>query len=118
MPYLRSLFVIIFSETFWKKIIAYTSIFLIGWTLSDFLALFFITFICAYIFLEFGTTIAHHIHEWGIRGKRDRKHRIAEKYATTNAVVSVLYVLFISAVVFIFISIVPKIGKDITDFVR
>ena len=118
MPYLRSFLSIIFSQIFWKKLLAFTSIFLIGWTLSDFLALFFITFICAYIFLEFGTTIAQKVHDWGIRRKRDRKHRIAEKYATTNAVVSILYILFISAVVFVFISIVPKIGKDITDFVR
>ena len=61
---LKSLVPIIFGEIFWKKVIAYTLLFFIGYLLRDFLILFFVTFLFAYIFLELGTYLAHMIHDW------------------------------------------------------
>lgn len=114
---IRTLLPIIFSEKFFEKIIAYALLGLIAWSLSDFLVLFFIIFICAYIFLEAAESIASHIHDWGEKGKNDTRHKIAAKYATTNIVVSILYVIFITMVTFIFINIVPKIAEDVREFV-
>lgn len=114
---IRTLLPIIFSEKFFEKIIAYGVLGLIAWSLSDFLVLFFIIFICAYIFLEAGESIAFKLHDWGEKGRRDTRHKLAAKYATTNIVVSILYIIFISVVTFIFVSIVPKIGSDVQQFI-
>lgn len=115
---IRTLLSIIFSEKLWKKLIAWTTLAIIALSLTDFVALFFIIFICTYIFLEAGETIAHKLHDWGERGKRDTPHKLAAKYATTNIVVTILYILFVSVVTFVFVSIVPKIGSDVQEFVR
>lgn len=61
---LKSLIPLIFGEIFWKKVIAYTILFVLGYALRDFLVLFFVTFLFAYIFLELGTWLATRIHTW------------------------------------------------------
>ena len=61
---IKTLLPVIFGEVFWKKIIAYSLLFLIGYALKDFLILFFVTFLFAYIFLELGTYFAAKIHAW------------------------------------------------------
>ncbi len=61
---LKTALPIIFGDIFWKKIIAYSLLFVIGYALSDFLVLFFVTFLFAYIFLELGTYFATQIHDW------------------------------------------------------
>ena len=60
----RTLLRLVLGEVFWKKVIAYALIFLIGYILRDFIVLFFITFLFAYIFLELGTYLAGKIHHW------------------------------------------------------
>ena len=115
---LRSLLGLILGEVFWKKVIAYSILFLIGWTLRDFIILFFITFLFAYIFLEFGSYLAEKIHTWGISGREDTRHRIAKKYATANIVITFLYILFITIVVFIFINIIPQIRMEVRGFLE
>lgn len=115
---IKTILPIIFGEVFWKKMIAYSLLFLIGYVLTDFLVLFFVTFLFAYIFLELGTYLAKKIHEWGLHGKADRMHIIARKYATTNIVITCLYIVFISIVVFIFVNILPQIGGEINRFLR
>ena len=115
---LRSILAIFFGEVFWKKLSAYILLFLIGWTLQDFIILFFITFLFAYIFLELGTYLAEKIHVWGVTGKEDTRHRIARKYATANIVITILYILFIGVVIFIFVNILPQIGFEIHGFLN
>jgi predicted PurR-regulated permease PerM len=115
---LKNLLPLIFGEIFWKKIIAYTLLFFIGYLLRDFLVLFFVTFLFAYIFLELGTYLSHKIHDWGMRGKADRAHQIARKYATANIVITSLYIIFIGIVIFIFVNILPQIGGEINRFLR
>ena len=39
-------------------------LFVVGYALRDFLVLFFVTFLFAYIFLELGTYLAQKIHQW------------------------------------------------------
>lgn len=116
MTSLKTLLPLIFGEIFWKKLIAYTLLLLLGYALRDFLVLFFVTFLFAYIFLELWTYLAHQIHHWGETGRQDTPHKIAQKYATANIVISILYIIFISIVVFIFVNIVPQIGSEIQRF--
>jgi predicted PurR-regulated permease PerM len=118
MPSLKIILPIIFGEVFWKKLIAYMLLFLIGYALRDFLILFFVTFLFAYIFLELGTYLAHKIHDWGTHGKSDRVHMIARKYSTANIVISGLYIVFIGILIFIFVNIIPQIGRELDNFLK
>ena len=61
---IKTLLPVIFGEVFWKKVITYSLLFVIGYALSDFLVLFFVTFLFSYIFLELGTFVSGKIHTW------------------------------------------------------
>jgi predicted PurR-regulated permease PerM len=115
---LKNTLPLIFGEAFWKKLLAYSLLLLIGYSLGDFLILFFVTFLFAYIFLELGTWLAHRIHDWGQKWKRDTAHMIAVKYSTANIVITGLYIVFIAILVFIFVNIIPRIGDEISNFLR
>lgn len=104
---------LIFSQKFFEKLTAFSFLLLIGYFLRDFLALFFITFIFAYIFLGTGTSIAKKLHDWGLHGGKSRTKRIAAKYGTTNMVVTGLYILFVTVIILIFVNILPRIGNEI-----
>lgn len=110
---LNSLLPYIFSRLFFQKISAFIILIFIGYLLKDFLALFLITFIFAYLFLEIGTALAKKIHDWGLHGKKTRTRQLAAEYATTNIVVTCLYVIFVVILTFLFVSIIPKIGTEI-----
>lgn len=110
---LKNTLPVIFGAIFWRKLIAYTLLFIIGYFLRNFLILFFITFLFAYIFLELGKFLAQKIHDWGLRGKTNRAHLIAQKYATANIVITALYIIFIGILVFIFVNIIPQIATEL-----
>ncbi|GAB0174265.1 MAG: AI-2E family transporter [Candidatus Altimarinota bacterium] len=114
---LKNALPIIFGPVFWRKLIAFSILFLIGYSLNNFIILFFITFLFAYIFLELGTYLAQKIHTWGTHGKGDRAHLLARKYATVSIVITGLYVVFIGILVFIFVNIIPQIGGEIDRFI-
>lgn len=109
---------IIFSEWVVKKLIAFLALLILGWFLKDFLALFFITFLFAYIFLELGELFANKLHAWWSTGKKDTPHRIAERYSTTNHMVTLLYIIFVGIVIFIFSNILPQIGVEVKKFLQ
>lgn len=115
---LRKLIPLIFSSTFFEKLFAFGFLFLIGYILSDFLILFFITFLFAYLFLEVGSWISGIIHAWGIHKKRNKTAELALRYNSTNIIVSILYVIFIAIIVFLFINIVPQIIVEIGQFIK
>lgn len=51
-------------------------------------------------------------------GKVDTAHMLARKYATANMVITGLYIIFISIVIFIFVNILPQIGSEIQRFLK
>lgn len=110
---IKDILPLIFSQKFFEKLSAFLILLITGYLLRDFLALFFITFIFGYLFLAVGNSITKKMHEWGLHGSKSRAKRIAAKYATTNIVVSLLYILFITIITFIFINILPRIGDEI-----
>lgn len=61
---LRKLIPLIFSAIFFEKLFAFGFLLIIGYLLSDFLVLFFITFLFAYLFLEAGSWLTNIIHAW------------------------------------------------------
>ncbi|MBP9779615.1 AI-2E family transporter [Candidatus Gracilibacteria bacterium] len=115
---IKRFLITIFSQSVIEKIVAFISLVLLGWILSDFLALFFITFLFAYIFLELGELLASKLSAWGNNGSKDTPHKIAAQYSTTNNMVTVLYVVFIGIVIFVFSNILPQILGEITRFLK
>ena len=108
---------LVFSGAFFEKLFAFSFLFLVGYLLSDFLILFFITFLFAYLFLEVGTWISGIIHTWGLHEKRNKAAEIALRYNNTNIVVSILYIIFILIIVFLFVNIIPQIIIEIWQFI-
>lgn len=118
MAHVLRFFEIYLPASVLQKLATFFLIIILGVFLQDFLVLFFITFLFAYLFLEVGETLAHRIHDWWRQWKKDTPHIIAAKYATTNTVVTILYIIFVLVIVFIFANIVPKISEEIGEFVR
>lgn len=118
MPSIIRFFQIYLPSSVLRKLATFAILIGLGFLVQDFLILFFITFIFAYLFLEVGQTLAHNIHSWWREWKKDTPHVIAAKYATTNTVVTILYIIFIMVLVFIFVSILPKISLEIGEFIK
>lgn len=118
MPTILRFFQIYLPKSVLQKLTTFFLIVILGFFLQDFLILFFITFLFAYLFLEVGEMLAHKIYNWWRQWKKDTPHIIAAKYATTNTVVTILYLVFVLIIVFIFANIVPKISEEIGEFVR
>ena len=104
---------LIFSRIFFQKVFAFWLLFVVGYILRDFLALFLITFVFSYLFLEMGTVFAGKLHDWWLHGKKTRARKIVAEYATTNIVVTFLYIAFIILLTFIFANIIPRIWIEI-----
>lgn len=115
---LRKLIPLIFSSAFFQKLFAFGFLFLIGYILSDFLLLFFITFLFAYLFLESGSWLTGVIHAWGLHSRRNKAAELALRYNNTNIVVTLLYILFIAIVSLLFVTIIPQIISEIGQFIN
>jgi predicted PurR-regulated permease PerM len=115
---LRKLIPLIFSSTFFQKLFAFGLLFLVGYILSDFLLLFFITFLFAYLFLESGSWLTGVIHAWGLHTHRSKAAELALRYNNTNIVVTLLYILFIAIVSLLFVTIIPQIIGEIGQFIN
>lgn len=61
---IRKLIPLIFSSAFFEKLFAFGFLLFISYILTDFLILFFITFLFSYLFLEAGTWLTNTIHAW------------------------------------------------------
>ncbi len=114
---LRKLTPLLFSGIFFEKLFAFGFLLLVGYLLSDFLILFFITFLFAYLFLESWSWISGIIHAWGLHEKRNKAAELALRYNSTNIVVSILYIVFILIIVFLMMRIVPQIVVEIGQFI-
>lgn len=115
---LRKLIPLIFSSIFFEKLFAFSFLILLGYILSDFLVLFFITFLFAYLFLETGSWLTELIHNWWLHTKRSKAAELALRYNNTNIAVTILYVIFIGVLIFLFVNIIPQIIREIGQFIN
>ena len=82
-----------------------------------FLGLFLITFIFAYLSLE----VAEFLRAKFIFQKEKNPNKFwkfFEKYLATNILVTIIYILFILMVIWLFASILPQIIKEIEIFIK
>ena len=115
---LRKLIPLIFSSIFFEKLFAFSFLILLGYILSDFLVLFFITFLFAYLFLETGSWVTEMIHNWWLHTKRSKAAELALRYNNTNIAVTILYIIFIGVLIFLFVNIIPQIIREIGQFIN
>lgn len=115
---LKKLIPLIFSSVFFEKLLAFGFLIFLGYLLSDFLILFFITFLFAYLFLEAGSWLVGVIHAWWLHARRNRASELALRYNNTNIVVTILYILFIAILIFLFVTIIPQIIREMWQFVN
>lgn len=115
---LRKLIPLIFSGIFFEKLFAFWFLVIIGYVLSDFLVLFFITFLFAYLFLETGSWLTGIIHAWWLHNKRNKAAELALRYNNTNIVVTILYIVFIAIIIFLFVTIIPQIIQEMGQFIN
>lgn len=115
---LRKLMPLVFSSIFFKKVFAFWFLILVGYILSDFLVLFFITFLFAYLFLEAGSWLTGIIHAWWLHNKRSKTAELALRYNNTNIIVTLLYIIFIAIIIFLFITIIPQIIREMGQFIN
>ena len=115
---LRKLIPLIFSSIFFEKLFAFSFLILLWYILSDFLVLFFITFLFAYLFLETGSWLTELIHNWWLHTKRSKAAELALRYNNTNIAVTILYVIFIGVLIFLFVNIIPQIIREIGQFIN
>ncbi len=115
---LRKLIPLIFSSIFFEKLFAFGFLIFMGYMLSDFLVLFFITFLFAYLFLEAGSWLTGIIHAWWLHNKRSKAAELALRYNNTNIVVTILYIIFIGVIILLFVNIIPQIIQEIGQFIK
>lgn len=114
---IRKLIPLIFSSAFFEKLFAFGFLLFISYILTDFLILFFITFLFSYLFLEAGTWLTNTIHAWWLHSKRSKTSELALRYNNTNIIVTILYIVFISVLILLFTNIIPQIIREIGQFI-
>ncbi len=114
---MKHLLPLIFSQAFFKKIFAIVCLVILFYVFRGFLGLFLITFIFAYLSLE----VAEFLRTKIISQKEKNANtfwKTLEKYLSTNVLVTIIYIIFILMVIWLFASILPQIIKEIEIFIK
>lgn len=107
----------IFSKIFFQKIVSIAILVAICYIFREFFSLFLITFVFAYLTLEIAQFIRKKILYYSKRHPNNF-WKFFEKYGRINNLVTILYILFVLLIIWIFASIVPKISMEIEGFIR
>ena len=103
---------LVFNKYFFQKMAAFALLGLFAYALSDFLFVFLITFLFAFLFLDLSTWVSKRIAAFA-KTLRPGKFRSAVNKANRLAViVTVIYLAFIAAVVFLFSNLVPQVLQE------
>ena len=114
---MKHLLPLIFSQAFFKKIFAIACLVILFYVFRGFLGLFLITFIFAYLSLE----VAEFLRTKIIFQKEKNANtfwKSLEKYLSINVLVTIIYIIFILMVIWLFASILPQIIKEIEIFIK
>lgn len=115
----KKLLKLIFNKIFIQKMIAYFMLIVFCLVFQDFLFVFFLTFIFAYLFLTFWWFIHKKITLFLPKILRDKKQvRIVEKFFSLNIIIIFLYLWFIGMVFFALSDLLPQIVKELKDVTR
>lgn len=103
---------LVFNKYFFQKMAAFALLGLFVYALSDFLFVFLITFLFAFLFLDLSTWISKKLAAFA-KTLRPGKFRSGVNRANRiGFIVTVVYLAFIAAVVFLFSNLVPQVLQE------
>lgn len=116
MKTLKKLLKLLFSTVFLQKITAYLLLILVFYTVQDFVLIFFLTFVFAYLFLTFGTYLKAKFDHFIAKILRSKKEvHFFQKFISLNIIIIFLYLSFIGAVFFALSDLLPQLTKELKD---
>lgn len=114
---LKRLIPLIFSPVFMRKVFTILLVVALVMFLQDFLGLILITFIFGYLSLE----VAEFLRSVILSQSKKTKNTFwkgLEQYASVNVLVTLLYIFFIIMIIWLVVSIFPKIAWEIEKLVQ
>lgn len=114
---LKNILPIIFSVHFFKKLFALAIFLWIVFVLKSFVPLFLITFIFAYLFLEVAKFTHTKIHNYSLE-KNHKFFIFLREHLSINIIVSIVYIIFVIILIFLFSTLIPKIGIEIEKLIQ
>lgn len=116
MKTLKKLLKLLFSTVFLQKITAYVLLIVVFYTVQDFILIFFLTFVFAYLFLTFGTYLKGKFDHFIAKILRSKKEvHFFQKFFSLNIIIIFLYLSFIWAVFFALSDLLPQLTKELKD---
>lgn len=116
MKTLKKLLKLLFWKVFLQKITAYVLLILAFYLLQDFLLIFFLTFVFAYLFLTFWEFLKYkfdHFIEKILRSKKEV--HFFKKFVSLNIIIIFLYLSFIGIIFFAVSDMLPKLLSELKD---
>lgn len=107
---------LIFNKLFLQKLIAYICLILVFFLFKDFLLIFFLTFIFAYLFLTFWSFIKIRLDCFLDKILRsDKTKNFFKNFLSLNILVMFLYLTFIWVLFFAISDLLPQLTKELKD---
>lgn len=116
MKMIKKILKLFFGKIFLQKITAYILMILIFYILKDFILIFFLTFVFAYLFLTFGKFIKSRLDIFLNKIIRSQKELIfLKKFFWLNVIIIFLYLVFIWAIFYALSDLLPKLILELKD---
>lgn len=116
MKTFKKILKLIFSKIFMQKIFAYFLLILAFYFLQDFLLIFFLTFVFAYLFLTLGEFLKEKLDVFFDKIIRSKKElHFLKKFFSLNIMIIFLYLSFIWAVFYALSDLLPKLTSELRD---
>jgi len=114
MGKIKDFFSIFFTKKFLYKFIAYWLLILLFILFRDFLGIFFLTFIFAYLFLNTAEFIKVKLDNKLLSYcPNDKRVKVLKKFFWLNFIITFLYLIFIWVIVFIISNIIPQLTWEL-----
>ncbi len=115
MKELNKITSLIFTKSFYYKAISYGILLLILFSFSDFIIIFFLTFIFAYLFYSIAKFLKEKVEDIICKKlKSNSSKTIFKKYFSLNLIIVIEYFLFLLIFISIISGAVPKIQSELT----
>ncbi len=107
---------LLFSKAFIQKFIAYFLLIAFFYIFSDFLGIFFLTFIFSYLFFALWIFLKE---KYDLLLNRicnnDKRKKFLKKFLSLNIIIILEYLIFVSVLVFAIYDIVPRLTKELSE---
>jgi predicted PurR-regulated permease PerM len=107
---------LLFSKAFIEKFIAYFLLIAFFYIFSDFLGIFFLTFIFSYLFFALWNFLkAKYDLLLNRICQNDKRKKFLKKFLNLNIIIILEYLIFVSVLVFAIYDIVPRLTRELSE---